>query len=94
MKKQEQFLWGLQTLILLDAQNFSLETENAIKNRHEISATGRFGDVMGAIEASSQIPDDVTVQDAIHEYYYWRYARYSNESERPARPSWLRRQEW
>ncbi|MFD3190094.1 hypothetical protein ACFMPD_07435 [Sedimentitalea sp. HM32M-2] len=94
MTKQEQFLWGIQTLVLLDAQNFSLDNEHAMKNRHEISATGRFTELMVAIKASEQIPDDVPVQDAIHDFYYWLCYRYGDMSDHPAQPTWLRDVQW
>lgn len=92
MTKQEQFLWGIQTLVLLDANNRALEPD-ALKKRDLISPTGRFQELMGAIEASSSIPDDLSVQDAIHAFYYWR-CHQGPEEERPARPAWVRHGDW
>ncbi|MCK4862530.1 MAG: hypothetical protein KAS85_11510 [Rhodobacteraceae bacterium] len=88
VSKQEQFLWGVQTLMLLNAQNLALENETAIKDRHLISATGNFTNIHLALVASKRIPPNKDVTDAIHEFYYSFIPEYKDMANRPTH-SWL-----
>lgn len=71
MTKQEKFLCGIQTLVLLDANNRALDPD-ALHRRAELSPAGRIVELQSALEASAWIPEEVSVQDAIHSFYYWR----------------------
>ncbi|WP_432735554.1 hypothetical protein [Ralstonia solanacearum] len=68
MSKQAQFLWAVQTILLTNAINLSLEPEEAKKTRHIFSATGTMGTLHDALYASERIPDDMTAVDAANEF--------------------------
>lgn len=64
MTKQEQFLWAVQTILLSNAINMSLEPESAVKQRHIFSALGTMGLLHEVLYASERIPDSLPAVEA------------------------------
>lgn len=71
MEKPEQFLWMVQTLLLSNAINLASDPDRADRYRHEISATGMFGNCEEALRASSIIPPSMTASDAAHDFVFY-----------------------
>lgn len=87
MTKQEEFLWCVQTMVMLDSHNLCLDLDP--KNRHKISVTGRIETVVFSIRASRHIPDNYSAEHAAHEFFYWLKSIESDSSERLPMPIWL-----
>lgn len=89
MTKQEQFLWAVQTIMLSNAINLSLDQESAKKQRHVFSGAGTMGLLHDALYASERIPDNLTAVDAANEFCGYML---SNLRESDARlPLWFAR---
>lgn len=71
MTKQEQFLWAVQTLLIMNAINFSLDNQEARQRRHIISATGVSNDVRVALAASERIPETMGAVEAAEEFAFY-----------------------
>ena len=79
MTKQEQFLWIVQTTIL--ANNIRLATDPAAIGPTDdrdrslrlagFSATATFGLCTDAIDASKRIPNQMSAEDAAHDWIFW-----------------------
>jgi len=70
MNKQEEFLFIVQTLILTNGINLSLD-DDAKKNRHLFSVAGVTVMLYQAIDASKKIPDNMTAMDAAKEFCFY-----------------------
>ncbi|GAB7550565.1 hypothetical protein NRB_00590 [Novosphingobium sp. 11B] len=70
MTKQEQFLWIVQTCLLANATNVSIGS-HADRFRHDISATGMFGNIDEAVRASEFIPHDMDASSVAHEFVFF-----------------------
>ncbi|MFY4713447.1 hypothetical protein ACVCH0_01040 [Burkholderia glumae] len=68
MSKQEQFLWAVQTIMLSNAINMSLDTDKATGMRHVFSATGVMGALHDVVYASERIPEALSAVDAANEF--------------------------
>ncbi|TDA48102.1 hypothetical protein [Burkholderia pyrrocinia] len=68
MSKQEQFLWAVQTIMLTNAVNLSLDAHEAKQKRHILSATGVMGTLHDVLYASERIPESLTAVDAANEF--------------------------
>lgn len=71
MTKQEQFLWAVQTFMVMNAINFSLDNEVARQKRHIISATGVSNEIRAALAASVRIPEAMTAVEAAQEFAFY-----------------------
>lgn len=89
MSKQQQFLWAVQTALLANAINLSLEPPNAIANRHIISASGTLGTLGDALYASERIPDDLSAIEAANDFCGYMLANLRGEGDTV--PSWFAR---
>ena len=87
MTKQEQFLWGVQTLLLLYANHHALDANVRADPTH-ISAAGNVVTVHMALAASKRIPDELDVTDAIHQFHF-AYVHQSRDGSQPDIPGWL-----
>jgi hypothetical protein len=70
MDKKQLFLWGVQTIVLSNNTNIIRDDPNGALT-HIYSATGVFGIVQDAIYASERIPDDLGVEEAIHQFCFY-----------------------
>lgn len=86
MTKQEEFLWCVQTMLMLDAHNICLDLD--VKDRHRVSVAGRMESVMLAVRASRSIPEDYTAENAAHEFFFWEHSL-RNGGEKLAQPRWI-----
>ncbi|KKB62414.1 hypothetical protein WM40_17400 [Robbsia andropogonis] len=68
MSKQDQFLWAVQTIMLSNAINLSLNPATAEENRHIFSATGVTGTLRDVLWASDRIPDEMSAIDAANQF--------------------------
>ncbi|MNG76320.1 hypothetical protein D3C79_348450 [compost metagenome] len=82
MTKQELFLWGVQTVILSNNTNV-IRNDTEGKLAHIYSATGVYGLVQDAIFASERIPDDLTAEDAIHDFCFFMLENLRKERQCP-----------
>jgi hypothetical protein len=71
MTKQEQFLWAVQTLLIMNAINLSLDNQDARQRRHIISATGASNDVRVALAASERIPETMSAIEAAEDFAFY-----------------------
>jgi hypothetical protein len=93
MTKQEQFLWIVQTCLLANAINVSNGSE-ADRFRHEVSATGMFGNADEALRASELIPHDMDAASAAHDFVFFICSnlRERDDAGSPKRyPGWMAR---
>lgn len=67
MTKQEQFLILVQTVLLANGINRSLD-EDALARRHEFSALGILGLMGDALYASDRIPSQMSATEAAEEF--------------------------
>ena len=89
MTKQEEFLYIVQTSILANAINLSLDPEQIDKYRHEISLTGVFNLSQDAIEASKMIPDEMPAAEAANQWItYFVDSQKKGEPEEVHCPVW------
>lgn len=69
MSKAEQFLWAVQTLILLNA-NLRAHDADVRKNHPvAVSAVGHISTLYSALNASGRIPPDMNAADAAKAFY-------------------------
>ncbi|HEN3622660.1 TPA: hypothetical protein U5E34_003536 [Yersinia enterocolitica] len=87
MTKQQIFLWGVQTVILSNSMNIIREDSKGEKS-HIYSASGTYGTVQDAIYASERIPENMSAEDAIHEFSFFIL---ENLREDKKCPSWFAR---
>jgi hypothetical protein len=88
MSKQDQFLLLVQTALLANGINRSLD-DDAKQHRHEFSAAGILGLMDEAVSASEQIPDRMTAGEAA-----WSFCRWNLPGLREAGdtlPGWIAR---
>jgi hypothetical protein len=71
MTKPEQFLWAVQTLLIMNAINLSLDNQEARQRRHIISATGVSNEIRVALAASQRIPDTTDAVEAAEEFVFY-----------------------
>lgn len=93
MTKQEQFLWIVQTCLLANAINVSNGSQ-ADRFRHEVSATGMFGNADEALRASEHIPHDMDASSAAHDFVFFICSnlREGGDAGGPKRcPDWMAR---
>lgn len=89
MTKQEKFLWIVQTSVLANGINLSLDRETAIEKRHNISVTGISTLLSEAIRASEIIPDGMSAEDAAFEFCYYMLENLREEGTKL--PHWFAR---
>jgi hypothetical protein len=87
MTKQEEFLWCVQTMIMLDSHNICLGLDP--KDRHKISVTGRIETIVFSIRASRHIPDTYSAEHAAHEFFYWLKSISESNDKRLPKPTWF-----
>ncbi len=70
MTKQEEFLWIVQTVILINGINLTanISQKELNRTRHMYSATGVRGRMADAIRASGLIPADMSATEAADEF--------------------------
>ena len=93
--KQQEFLWIVQTCLLANAINLSSGL-SADKYRHEISATGMYGNADDAMTASKMIPAWMTASEAAHEFVFFMCSNLRDDDEATDReatqcPAWFSR---
>ena len=71
MTKPEQFLWAVQTLLIMNAINLSLDNQEARQRRHIISATGVSNEIRVALAASQRIPETMDAVKAAEEFVFY-----------------------
>ena len=76
MKRDEKFLWMVQTAILANAVNLAPDNEQKSDYRQAYSSTGVRIVMREAIRASSLIPADMDVADAADEFCIWMFANH------------------
>lgn len=89
MSKQEQFLWAVQTIVLANAINLSLDPEDAKQQRHIFSATGTMGTLGDALYASERIPPDLSAIDAANDFCSYMLSNLREKGDKV--PSWFAR---
>lgn len=89
MTNQEKFLWIVQTSVLANGVNLSLDREIAMDNRHNISVTGVSTLLSEAIRASEMVPDEMEVADAAFEFCYYMFENLREEGAQV--PHWFAR---
>jgi len=70
MTKEQEFLQFVQTIIITNGINLSLN-EEAKKSRHNFSATGVTGMLFDALESSVKIPTDMTSIEAAQQFCFF-----------------------
>jgi hypothetical protein len=70
MTKEQEFLQFVQTIIITNGINISLN-EDAKENRHVFSATGVVGILFDAVDASKRIPQDMDSIKAAEEFCFY-----------------------
>jgi hypothetical protein len=88
MTKQEKFLWIVQTCLLSNAINLSA-SDKGDEFRHEISATGQYGNAQDAIFASERIPEGLSAEDAAYEFVFFICSNLRGETAQC--PAWFTR---
>ncbi|MDX6498099.1 MAG: hypothetical protein QOG23_1359 [Blastocatellia bacterium] len=68
--KKFEFITTVQTALISNGINRSLD-DDAIKNRHEFSATGVLYMVSEAFRAAEMIPETLTARQAAWEFSHW-----------------------
>jgi hypothetical protein len=71
MTKEQEFLQFVQTIIITNGINISLN-DDAKKIRHNISPTGVTGILSDAVDASIQIPKDMTSIEAASQFCFFK----------------------
>lgn len=87
MNRSEQFLWGVQTLLLLYA-NHHAHDPKVRENAAHISAAGHVVTIHMAISASKRIPDELDVAEAVKQFHF-AYVHIANDGEKEPIPTWL-----
>src|SRR3712207_2456994 len=95
MTKQGQFLWIVQTALLVNAVDQTVDRGPG-EDRSDVSMTGNWGAITEALRASERIPPDLPAEDAAHEYcnYMFENQREAQENAAGRRmqvPTWLAR---
>lgn len=88
MTKQEQFLWGVQTLLLLYA-NLHAHDPGVRSNAASVSALGHLPTVRIALTASARIPSDLAVGDAIAQFHATYVHKTKDDSPHTQPANWL-----
>ncbi len=88
MTKQEKFLWIVQTCLLSNAVNLAT-SKHADEYRHEVGATGQYGNAQEAIRASEIIPFDMSAEDAAHSFIFYICSNLREQGDRC--PAWMTR---
>lgn len=70
MTKEQEFLQFVQTIIISNSINISLN-DDAKNTRHILSATGVIGMLFDAVEASIKIPKDMTSIEAAKQFCFF-----------------------
>lgn len=89
MTKQEQFLWAVQTVLISNSINLSLEPEKALARRAHLSATGMLGTVADALYASERIPEEMSAAEAADDFCGWMIAHIREAGD--TCPAWFQR---
>lgn len=66
--KKFQFITEVQTALLANAINLSLEPDKALSQRHIFSAAGMLGHMDDAFYAAERIPPNLTANEAAWEF--------------------------
>jgi len=85
MTKEQEFLQFVQTIIITNGINLSLN-EDAKELRHNFSATGVTIMLFGAVEASVKIPNDMTSIEAAKQFCFFYLDNLKGEN--PTIPRW------
>ena len=70
MTKEQEFLQFVQTIILTNGINLSLDID-AKDKRHLVSATGVIGKLTDAVVASQKIPKEMSSLEAAGEFCFY-----------------------
>ena len=93
-EKQQQFLWIVQTAILVNVTYLAIDCETPTQ-RADVTMTGNWDAIAEAIRASSRIPADMDVETAANEYCSFMLSnqkRHAEEANGPvACPWWFAR---
>lgn len=88
MTKQEEFLWCVQTMVMLDAHNICLDLDP--NDRTKISVSGRDHTIVYAIRASRHIPDNYSAEHAAFEFFNWlKFIENRGERNEVSKPHWF-----
>jgi hypothetical protein len=95
LTKQQQFLWIVQTALLVNVVNQTIEWKQG-SDRSNVSMTGNWTAITEPLWASARIPNDLTAEEAAHEYCYYMFdnQRASDEKatgRKMAVPGWFAR---
>ena len=88
MTKEQEFLQFVQTIIITNGINLSLN-EDAKKLRHNFSATGVTGMLFDAVEDSVKIPTDMTSIEAAKQFCFFKLNNLREENANI--PKWFAR---
>lgn len=85
--KQQEFLWGVQTLLNFDTANLALDLD--VKDRASLSPAGRIDAMVYALRASRTIPDNMSAEHAAHDFFFW-LINHERSKEKKSTPAWIR----
>lgn len=85
--KQQEFITTVQTGVIINAINMSLDQDAALKRRHLVSWTGNSVVIHEMYWAVERIPEDMPAQDAAHDFL--SYMLENLRSEGAACPPWF-----
>lgn len=86
--KQQEFLWAVQSLLMLQSFNLTLDLDP--KDRHRISPVGRIDSVVLALRASRLMPEEMSAEHAAHNFFFWHLDQTNGKGEAKP-PYWLLR---
>lgn len=88
MTKEQEFLWGVQLLLMFDSFNLNLDHEALKADRTKISMSGRIESMVIPIRASRVIPENVSAEKAA--FQIAQLLRAMNRGDEEVRwPSWF-----
>lgn len=95
MDKQAKFLWIVQTALLVNVANLTVDREPGTE-RSDVSMTGNWGAIIEAVRASERIPANLSAEDAAHEYCYFMFSNQREAIEKTSErrvscPGWFAR---
>lgn len=88
MTKEAAFIAIVQAMFLANAVNLSLEGD-AAERRHIFSASGAFIFMDEAVRAARLIPDQLSAQEAAHEFASWMLENLREDGDHV--PGWFAR---
>lgn len=87
--KKFQFITEVQTALLANAVNLSLEPNEALSQRHIFSATGILGHMDDAFYAAERIPPNLTAHEAACDFVGFACENLREPGEKV--PTWFQR---